>query len=73
MLALNWVRLSRFCELTGETREAVIARVKAGHWLRDVHVRTPAGSSEQWVNLQAVNDWAAGRKPAHQHGDGRPA
>lgn len=72
MLAtLRWVKLSRYLELTGETREAVINRVRAGHWLRDVHVRTPNGSAEQWVNLEAVNDWVEGNKPAHQHGDGR--
>lgn len=72
MLAtLRWVRLSRYLEMAGETREAVLNRVRAGHWLRDVHVRTPNGSAEQWVNLEAVNDWAAGGKPAHQHGDGK--
>lgn len=70
-LPLHWVRLSKFCDLTGDTRTAVNNRVRAGKWLRDVHVRAPDGSKELWVNLVAVNDWCDGKKPAHRHGDGR--
>lgn len=67
-MILDWVRLSRYCELTGETPAAVDNRIRAGVWLRDVHARRPDGSKELWVNLRAVNDWAAGNGPAHQHG-----
>jgi hypothetical protein len=65
---LRWVRLKKFCQESGETPDAVDARVRAGIWLRDVHVRRPEGSKELWVNLEAVNDWAEGKAPAHQHG-----
>lgn len=67
-MALHWVRLKRHCELSGDTPEAVRGRLKAGHWLRDIHVRRPVGSEELWVNLDAVNDWAAGRLPVTDHG-----
>lgn len=65
---LHWVRLSKYCELSGETPDAVSGRLRTGKWLRDIHARQPEGSSELWVNLRAVNDWAEGKLPAHMHG-----
>jgi len=60
-VALEWVPMSRYCELYGETPDAVDKRVRSGHWLRDVHVRLPPGSKQLWINVDAVHDWAAGR------------
>lgn len=65
---LHWVRLSKYCDMSGDTPDAVEKRLRTGKWLRDVHARKPEGSSELWVNLLAVNDWVAGKTPAHQHG-----
>lgn len=62
-VVLEWVPMNRYCELFGETPDAVDKRLRSGHWLRDVHVRQPEGSKQLWINLEAVNDWAAG-KPA---------
>ena len=59
-VALEWVPINRYCEMTGESSDAVDKRVRSGHWLRDVHVRVPTGSSRMWINLEAVNEWAAG-------------
>lgn len=70
-MSLTWVKLSKYCADSGDTPEAVEKRLRTGKWLRDVHARVPDGSAEKWVNLRAVNDWAAGGKPAHLHGDGR--
>ncbi len=65
---LHWIRLKAYCAKSGDTQDAVEKRVRSGIWLRDVHVRLPEGSKEQWVNELAVNDWAAGIKPATNHG-----
>lgn len=65
---LSWVRMSRYCELSGDTPAGVDKRLRTGKWLRDVHARRPEGSAELWINLPAVEDWAAGRLPVHQHG-----
>lgn len=67
-MSLSWVRLSKYCVESGETPDAVEKRLRTGKWLRDVHARRPDGSAELWVNLRAVEDWAAGKLPAHQHG-----
>ncbi len=65
---LYWVRLSKYCAESDDTPDAVQKRLRTGKWLKGVHARVPEGSSELWVNLKAVNDWAAGRVPAHEHG-----
>lgn len=67
---LRWVRMSRYCELSGDTPDGVDKRLRTGKWLRDVHARRPEGSAELWINLPAVEDWAAGKVPVHQHGKG---
>jgi hypothetical protein len=68
---LAWVPLPAYLASTGETREAINKRLARGHWLRGIHARKPDGSADLWVNLQAVNDWAEGRVPAHEHGKRR--
>ena len=70
-MSLDWIKLSKYCELSGETHDAVEKRLRTGKWLRGVHARQPDGSAELWVNLRAVEDWAEGKKPAHQHGNGK--
>jgi hypothetical protein len=63
---LRWVRINRYEELSGDTADAVSKRLRTGQWLRDIHARQPAGSATLWVNLDAVEDWAAGKMPAPQ-------
>jgi hypothetical protein len=65
---LHWVRLSKYCELSGDTPDGVSKRLRNGKWLRDIHARRPEGSAELWVNLTAVNDWVEGKRPLHLHG-----
>lgn len=65
---LGWRPLSRYCQDYSDTHDAVEKRVRAGHWLKGVHVNKPAGAKELWANLDAINDWAAGRLPVHEHG-----
>ena len=67
---MAWMRQSAYCEQQNETPDMITKRIKRGYWLRDVHVRKPAGSKERWVNMEAHADWAAGKMPAHLHGRG---
>ena len=68
---MSWVQLDVYLRDRGDTREAVRKRLRSGHWLRGVHARVPDGSKSLWINLAAVDDWAAGKKPTHRHGDGK--
>ena len=65
---LSWVPLPKYLEQSGEAREAVIKRFQRGHWLKGIHGRKPEGSADLWMNLEAINDWAMGALPAHEHG-----
>ena len=53
---LTWVKLNRYCELSGETKEAVYAKRKDGVWLEGIQSKIgPDGNI--WVNLTEVDLW----------------
>jgi hypothetical protein len=55
-LHLKWVKLTKYCELSGDTVCAVRNRRKRGHWLDGRQCkRAPDGNL--WVNLIAVEQW----------------
>jgi hypothetical protein len=55
LLPIRWVKLGRYCELSGDTRDAVHARRASGKWLDGVHCRIV--DHMLWVDLIAVSDW----------------
>jgi hypothetical protein len=63
---VTWVKLKKYCELTGDTTAAVHARRRRGKWLDNVHCRI-AGDL-LWVNLPAAQNWVEtwGPKPSAQ-------
>ena len=52
---LNWVKLGRYVELSGDTVDAVQARRKAGKWLDGRECKMVDG--RLWINLRAVEAW----------------
>lgn len=52
----GWITLKRYCEVSGDSRQAVHLRVRAGKWQRGVHFTVPDGSGA-WVNIPAVINW----------------
>lgn len=55
--AINWVKLEKYAELTGDSVDAVMARRKA-KWLDGTQCKLVDG--RLWVNLRAVEDWIEG-------------
>jgi hypothetical protein len=56
---LNWIRLSKYCDVTGDTSDAVHARRRKRQWVDGVHCQVgPDGNL--WVNAEAVNRWIKG-------------
>jgi hypothetical protein len=53
---LKWVRLKKYCELSGDTPDAVHARRRKGEWLNDRHCRL-APDKHVWINLSEVEKW----------------
>lgn len=54
---ISWVRLSKYCELTGETRNSVRVKIDRGHWLDGRHFKKLPADRKIWINLKAVDEW----------------
>lgn len=52
---LNWVKLGRYIELSGDTADAVQSRHKTGKWLDGRECKVVDG--RLWINLRAVEAW----------------
>jgi hypothetical protein len=53
--SIVWVKLKRYCELTGDTAAAVHARRRSGKWLDGVHCRIT--DELLWVSLPEAQKW----------------
>jgi hypothetical protein len=65
---LRWVKLKRYCELIGDTPDAVQKKIARGLWAEGVHFKTgPDGV--RYFNLPAIDQWVE----QNQHGVQAPA
>lgn len=53
--SIVWVKLKKYCELTGDTPAAVHARRRSGKWLDGVQCRI--ADELLWVNVPAAQKW----------------
>lgn len=53
---VKWVKLKRYCQVSGDTAHAVHSKRKRGMWLDGLHCKIgPDGNL--WVNLLEVEKW----------------
>ena len=52
---MKWVKLQKYCNLSGDTPNAVHARRKKGVWLDGIHCQVR--SNNLWINTEAVEKW----------------
>lgn len=52
----RWVKLRRYCELTGDTPDAVQKKIARGLWLEGNHYAT-APDGVRWFNIEAIGKW----------------
>ena len=52
---MKWVKLKRYCEISGDTADAVDARKRRGKWLQGIHWQKRSGAI--WINLEEVSLW----------------
>jgi len=53
---MNWVRLNKYCELSGDTVDGVKSRRKKGVWCDGIHCKIgPDG--KLWINIKKVEEW----------------
>jgi hypothetical protein len=53
---MKWVKLKKYCELSGDTADAVHAKRRKGVWLDELQCRL-APDGNLWVNLGEVEKW----------------
>lgn len=59
---MKWVKLRKYCEISGDTTHAVHAKRKKGQWLDGLHCKIgPDGNL--WVNLTEVEKWVEHKNP----------
>jgi hypothetical protein len=63
--AVRWVRIPRFCELSGYTDKAVRAKMEQGVWLEGREWRR-APDGHVFINPEAVDLWVEGKASAPQ-------
>jgi hypothetical protein len=51
-----FMKLKKYCELTGDTPMAVHNRRRRGHWIDGVHCKVLSGR-RLWINPAEVNLW----------------
>jgi hypothetical protein len=57
---LNILPLQKYCEISGESRTAVIKRIERGIWQEGIHVIKIPHVRERWIDLPKVEAWARG-------------
>jgi len=58
---LRWVKLSKFCELSGYTPDAAYAKMRKGVWIEGEHYRK-APDGNIMVNIEAFERWVEGQE-----------
>ena len=57
VLSSACIPLSKYCELYGESKDAIDKRLQRGIWKVGRELRTIPGVRERWVDLEAVTQW----------------
>jgi len=55
-LPLTWVKLKKYCEITGDTSHSVYGKRKRGTWIDGVHCKV-AQDGKLWINLVEAQKW----------------
>lgn len=53
---MKWVTLKKYCEISGDTVDAVKQRRKKGEWAEGKHSKL-GPNGRIWVNLEQVDRW----------------
>ncbi len=55
---MQWIKLKKYCELSGDTADAVHAKRRKGQWLDNIHCKI-APDGNLWINIIEVEKWVA--------------
>jgi len=57
-MSLTIVPLSKYCDVSGESKRAVESRIERGVWQIGKQVVKIANVKERWIDLEEVAKWA---------------
>lgn len=55
-LPIKWIKMEKFCELTGYTRKAIERKRQEGIWIEGKHWKK-APDRHIMINLEEFNQW----------------
>ena len=56
IIVLQWIRIERYCETTGEPHNTVLDRIRAGIWAAGKHYKR-TGPRTLWINAIEADKW----------------
>lgn len=60
-LPIEWVRASKYVELTGDPLDTVEYRIREGAWAAGLQYKR-TGPRTLWINLRKVTEWLNNQK-----------
>jgi len=63
---MKWVKILRYCEISGDTPDAVYAKNRRRIWTEGIHYKK-ADDGCIWINTEEVEKWVEQSEP-----DSRP-
>ncbi|MBG5882796.1 excisionase [Providencia alcalifaciens] len=61
-LSVECLPISKYCELFGESTDAINKRVQRRFWQEGVQILKVDGSKERWIDIKEVNKWVRKNK-----------
>lgn len=58
---MKWLKLEKYCTVSGDTKDAIYNRRRNGIWLDGRECKVVQGNI--WVNTEAVEQWIEKSKP----------
>lgn len=62
LLPIEWVRAEKYCQITGESMEAIYSHIRDGDWAAGKHYKR-TGPRTLWINIKEAQEWV--RKQPH--------
>lgn len=64
---MKWIKLVKYCEVTGDTPDAFQARRRRGVWIEGLQF-TKAPDGTIWINTDEVDKWVEQQSSQSCHG-----
>jgi hypothetical protein len=62
ILPIDFIRAELYCQITGESMEAIYGHIRDGNWAAGKHYKR-TGQRTLWINIKEAQEWI--RKQPH--------